>query len=185
MGYITVSFLLHSSELNKPDTIKAKHIMQQHQMKVINQDPDEFQRINVRRSKLFADAFRAFARHTFDVSKMLRVVFIAEPPVDDGGPQREFYQLVIKAVFTSGLFSGWPHNVVPLHNVEAVTSNTYFIIGKMIATSLVQGEPPPLCFAAAIADYLIYDEIKSGPCIDDIPNHTIRQKVQQVLSVCN
>lgn len=64
---------MYSSEVNKPDPIKAKHIMQQHQKKVISQEPEVYQWINIQRSKLFADALRAFSRHTFDVSKILRV----------------------------------------------------------------------------------------------------------------
>ena len=42
------------------------------------------------------------------------------------------------------LFTGWPLNVIPQHNVEAVASNTYFTVGKLIATCLVQGGQPPV-----------------------------------------
>ena len=31
----------------------------------------------------------------------------------------------------------------------------------------VQGGQPPVCFSTAVADYLVYGEITSQPCIDD------------------
>ena len=71
-------------------------------------------------------------------------MFIGEQSVDDGGPKREFYQLLMKEVFTmSGLFTGWPENVVPIHDIKAVASNKYYIIGKMITACLVHGGQPP------------------------------------------
>ena len=64
---------------------------------------------------------RAFSKPTFNVSKTLKVIFMGESAVDDGGPRREFFQLLLKDAFTSsGLFIGWPHHTIPLHHVEAV-----------------------------------------------------------------
>ena len=49
--------------------------------------------------------------------------FVGKPSVE-GGPQREFFQFLMKEAFTSsGLFAGWPQNVVPFHSVEAVAAN--------------------------------------------------------------
>ena len=160
----------------------AKNVLQQHQCKVITgRDEEDRQRICVRRSHLFSDAARAFSRPNFNVSKLLKVVFVGEPSVDEGGPRREFFQLLMKEAFTSsGLFAGWPQNVVPIHSVEAVAANSYYIVGKMIATCLVQGGQPPVCFAAAVADYIVFDEVKSEPSLNDIPDHTVRNKLEKV-----
>ena len=68
---------------------------------------------------------------------MLKVSFIGEGGVDDGGPRREFFCIVMKVAFSdSGLFSGWPENIVPLHSIEAVADNRFYVIGKMISTKL-------------------------------------------------
>lgn len=80
----------------------------------------------------------------------------------------------------SGLFAGWPCNVVPVHNIEAITSSKFYLIGKMIATCLVQGGQPPVCFAPAIAEYLVYDEIRTEANIDDVYDYTLRQKLEKV-----
>ena len=81
-------------------------------------DDDCRQCIHVQRSNLVADTMCALKKHNFDAQKLLKVVFADEPCVDEGGPRREFFQLVIKEVFTmSGVFHGSPQNVVLAHNV--------------------------------------------------------------------
>ena len=97
--------------------------------------------------------------------------------IDDGGPRREFFNLLTQEIFrTSRLFSGWPECVVPLHDVHAVANNKIYVVGKMLAT---QGEPP-VCFTKAIADYIVFDNISSPPCIDDIPDFEIKQLLLKV-----
>lgn len=55
----------------------AKHALQQHQVKVIKANDDEDrQRINIRRSHVVQDSIRAFSKSTFNVSKLLEVVFV-------------------------------------------------------------------------------------------------------------
>ena len=161
----------------------AKHVLLQHQRKVINgEDEEDRQRLHVRRNSLVKDTLAAFSRSSFDVSKMLKVVFIPEGAVDDGGPCREFFQLAVKEVLKSGsFFTGWPSNVVPQHNIEAVAEGTYFTIGKLIATCLVQGGQPPVCFSSAVADFLVYNEVRAKPCLDDIPNLNVREQLAKVI----
>lgn len=160
-----------------------KHTIIQHQQRVlVAANEEDRQRVNVRRSTLYADALRAFSKPTFNVSKLLKVCFIGEPAtVDDGGPRREFFSLLIREVFTmSGLFTGWPEHAVPIHDVQAVANNKFYLIGKMLATCLVQGGEPPVCFAKGVAEYIVYDRIESPPCIDDIPDYEIQQCLKTV-----
>ena len=87
----------------------------------------------------------------------------------------------MKEAFTTfGLFCGWPENVVPIHNVEAVANN-FYTIGKLIAPCLVQVGQPPVCFAGAVADYLLYNEIKCQPCLGDILDYTVQQNLKNCI----
>lgn len=139
------------------------------------------QAIHVRRKHIFSDAMRAFSKPSFNVSKMLRVRFISEQVQDEGGPRREFFCHVIKeALQSSSMFVGWPDHVIPVHNINAISENKYYIIGKMIATSLIQGGQAPLCFSAAVADFMVYDSVRSKPCIEDIPDHHVREAMSEV-----
>lgn len=116
---------------------------------------------------------------------MLKVMFIGESAVDDGGPQREYFQLLQHDIACkSGLFGGWP-NHVPLHNVSALAHNKFYTIGKMLVTTIVQGGQPPLYFAGAVADFLVFDRVRSPVNLDDIADYEVRQCLQKVqMCVC-
>lgn len=167
----------------KIDVAAIKHVLLQHQRRVfVAANEEDFQRIGVRRSNLFNDAFRAFSKPTFNVKKVLKVRFMADPgAVDDGGPRREFFSLLNKQMFSmSGLFHGWPENVCPIHDFTAVANNKFYIVGKMLASCLVQGGEPPVCFSEGVADFLVNDQITSPPCINDIPDYEVRQHILKV-----
>ncbi len=124
------------------------------------------------------DTFRQFSKHSFNVKKLIRVIFIGKPAVDDRGSRREFFRLLIREVFSrSGLFSGYPEHVVPLHNVQALADN---LVGRMIATCVVQGGEAPLCFAKAVADFIVFGHVESCVCLDDIPDYCVQSCLKQV-----
>ena len=112
---------------------------------------------------------------------MLRVVFFHEQAVDEGGPRREFFSLAFRELFKqSGLFTGYPGNVIPLHNVQAVECNKFYNVGKLIAMSLVQGGEAPVCFSKAVADYIVHEQVSSPANIDDIPDRIIQTSLREV-----
>lgn len=137
------------------------------------------QRICIRRSNVFTDALRFFSKHSFCVEKMLKVEFFKDAAVDDGGPRRELFHLLLHDIFKSSLFAGFPSNVVPVHNIKAVSDNTYYIIGKMIATCIIQGGEAPACFAHAVANYLVTDRVVSPVCLDDIYDYEVRDRLRR------
>ena len=159
-----------------------KHVLQQHQARVLTSiDEEDVQLIHIRRPYLLSDALRQFTKSSFDVQKMLKVRFIGEEAVDAGGPRREFFHLVLKEAFRSSLFQGYPLRTIPFHNVEAVASNKFYTIGKILATCIVQGGEAPVCFSEAIVDYLIYGEVRSPVCLEDISGEEIKKSLQKVM----
>ena len=116
---------------------------------------------------------------------MLKVFFIGESAIDNGGPRREYFQLLQHDIACkSGVFTGWPDHVTPLHNVEALARNKFYVIGKMLATALVQGGQPPVYFAGAVADFLVFDRVKSSVEENDIADFEIRTCLRKVGIVC-
>ena len=111
---------------------------------------------------------------------MLQVRFVGEEAVDEGGPRREFVHLLLQEIFKSHLFSGFPTNVVPRHNIKAVAENTFYYIRKIIATCIVQGSEAPVCFAKACADYLIHGRVGTPDCLEDISDPQIRESLEKV-----
>ena len=61
--------------------------MQHRDRVLVSKDEEDYQRINVRRSFLLRDALRQICKDSFDSNKLLRVVFIGEPAIDEGGPR--------------------------------------------------------------------------------------------------
>ena len=176
-------FTVRIQTSEKVDSIVVKHIIQQHQGRVLTSvDDEDVQLLHIRRSNLLSDALRQFTKSSFDVGKMLKVRFIGEEAVDTGGPRREFFHLLIREMFTSSLFRGYPNHTLPLHNVEAVASNKFYTIGKMLATCIVQGGEAPVCFSKAVADYLVYDEVRSPVCLDDIADKEVQESLQKVIT---
>jgi hypothetical protein len=61
----------------------------------------------VRRSHLVEDSLDALAQQTTSsLLKPLRVIFEGEPGIDEGGVRKEFFQLLVEAIFTAdfGMF---------------------------------------------------------------------------------
>ena len=176
-----ISLLSTFSNDRKIDAIVIKHVIQQHQHQVItSEDNEDVQRIHIRRSHVFSDALRQFAKRSFDVSKMLQVRFLGEEAVDEGGPRRELFHLLTHEMFRSSLFVGFPNHVIPVHNIKAVGDSVYYTIGKMLSTCIIQGGEVPVCFAKAVADYLVFDRVCSPVCLEDIPDHEVQDCLQKV-----
>ena len=84
----------HSGEKPNPERlepealkVRIKEVVKQLSAKV----GDDSSRINVRRKTLWGDYLEYRRRAWTCKTRPLRVVFIGEPAVDDGGPKREFF----------------------------------------------------------------------------------------------
>lgn len=71
--------------------------------------------INVERGHVLQCFIRAFSRKKFDPFKRIDVCFVdindtSEGAIDNGGPSREFFRLLLQSVIDSELFEG-PTNV--------------------------------------------------------------------------
>lgn len=79
-----------------------------------------------------------------DLQKRLKVTFIGEAGVDDGGPRREYLRLVMAAMAEQNhLLDGPIHRRVLRHNVLAVERGYFYFMGCIIVLSLTQGGPGP------------------------------------------
>ena len=149
-------------------------------MKHLPIDRADNQRIAIRRKHVWADALHRF-RKGIDPNKYLKVTFVGEPGVDDGGPLREFFHLLISTVSQdNNLFSGPDGNRAPKINMVELEKNTFYHVGTMIAMSLVHGGPGPHFFTPAVADYIIYGMSKVKATPSDVPDKEIQQKLIQV-----
>lgn len=158
-----------------------KHALQLHANRVLIHGEDTYQRINVRRLDVFHDGIRAFQRSSFNASQCIKVRFIGEPAVDQGGPRREFFRLFLSEMGqTSGLFQGWPDHLSPVSNSQAVANRMFSTSGKVLASMIVQGCQAPCCFSRPVADFIVYGEVHCPENLAYIPDREIQEKLKKV-----
>lgn len=158
-----------------------QELLRKHRIKYLPVSKDEYQRVVLRRKHLWEDALSCF-KSGIDQKKHIKVTFVGEPAVDQGGPLREFFHLLLYAIaHNNSLFCGGETSRIPQHNMFELSKRTYYYIGLMIATSLVHGGPDPKFFSPSVVDYFVYglSGVKATPA--DIVDFDIQLKVLKVL----
>nr|XP_054592854.1 G2/M phase-specific E3 ubiquitin-protein ligase-like [Nothobranchius furzeri]XP_054592855.1 G2/M phase-specific E3 ubiquitin-protein ligase-like [Nothobranchius furzeri] len=100
------------------------------------------QKICIRRRKLLDTAIRAMSRLSFSWNDSPEIEFFGEEADDMGGPQREFFRLLmIEVQSTLGIFEGRAGQVFFAYDQSALEQNKFFQGGKLIGWSLAHGGP--------------------------------------------
>ena len=116
-----------------------------------------------------------------DLENIIKIQFVGEPAVDQGGPRNEFYSLLHNEVSRSGLFIGECDRKCFNHDILALEQQHFHVYGQLCAMGIMQGSRSPCFFAPAVADYIIFGKIeKVTTCIKDLPNHKVKQKLEEL-----
>ncbi|XP_034072356.1 uncharacterized protein LOC117546280 isoform X2 [Gymnodraco acuticeps] len=98
--------------------------------------------ICIRRKKLLESAIKAISRVTFCWNNSPYIEFVGEDGDDMGGPQREFFRLLmIEVQTTMGIFEGKAGQVFLTYDQAALDGHKYFQAGRLIAWSVAHGGP--------------------------------------------
>ena len=109
-----------------------EEILNNHIHKCIVQEGDPSLRITVRRQHLWKDVKLVLSRTNIVYSMGMRVTFISEAAVDEGGPRREFFRLVLADIASNNaLFDGGSERRVVRHNLIELQGNSYLIVGRI------------------------------------------------------
>ena len=137
-------------------------------------------RVKVRRSNVWEDArFKIKKCSDSDLRNIIKVQFVGEPAVDEGGPRNEFYSLVHSEMSKSSLFIGEQDKKSFNHDILALERRDYYIYGQLCSMGILQGSPSPCFFTPTTADYIVFGKIeKVSTCITDVPNPKVRQKLE-------
>lgn len=98
--------------------------------------------IRVRRSRLISDTLREVARQHGDLRKPLKVQFVGEDGVDEGGVAKEFFQLVVRSIFNPeyGMFTYDDRERFfwfASHGLELVGPEEYELVGTILVRKYV------------------------------------------------
>ena len=114
-------------------------------------------------------------------NKQFKVTFIGEPAVDLGGPLREYFTIMMRAIAkNSSLFEGIEGQRMLRSNVSAVLEKTYFQVGRIMGASVLQGGPPPTFLAHSVVEYMLYGIQGVQLKISDIPDIALQKVLKQV-----
>lgn len=129
--------------------------------------------IAVRRRHLWRDSKLAHPNNTY--SRGTRVTFVSEAAVDEGGPRREYFRLVLAELCgNNAIFDGCLERWVLRHNLIELQGKPYLIAGCIIALSLMYGGPAPHFFTTAVAQYLLGISPYTVS-LEDIPDYSVQQ----------
>ena len=122
-----------------------------------NAQGDAFQQIDVQRSHLLNDSSAAFSCTTFDASSNLKVRFIGEPTVDEGGPMCEYFRLFTQSLPLAGsLFRVSAGGILPTHNISALSKNICKLCGQTLAAGIRHGAQSSMCSTQEAAHFLVH-----------------------------
>ncbi|KAK0138681.1 G2/M phase-specific E3 ubiquitin-protein ligase [Merluccius polli] len=160
-------------------------IVKAHSERVVT---EAFRPIYISRGNVWTTALRQFSRRKFtQCTDLLYVTFASdegtnEDGADLGGPRREFFRLLVKAIFKeSGAFEESLNGFTPRMNISHVQNGVYRTIGQMMSTIIVQGGEPPALLSPLVVDYLLTGSIfqlKVTP--DDVADMVLREALKKV-----
>ena len=172
------SFLETSSShytVNATLTEKLEHCKEQFM------DSSKNFRIKVRRHHVWEDTMIKLQRDENAIKNPIKVQFIGEPAVDQGGPSREYFGLINEAaerkLITQSAFR---------HNISALKGREYYAFGQLTAIGLLQGSPGPRCFTKSVFDYICSGSIDHlTPSIEEIPVHEVKNSLMELNNLTN
>ncbi|KAI8620309.1 hypothetical protein BC830DRAFT_1059411 [Chytriomyces sp. MP71] len=118
--------------------------------------------LEVRRDHVVRDAIAQLAtKTTHDLKKQLRVSFVGEEGIDDGGIQKEFFQMVVKEIFNSnhGMFQYDSDSRLCWFTKETVTDpgvmEEYLLLGRLMGLAIYNSNTLEIPFPMALFKKLL------------------------------
>ncbi|XP_023816594.1 G2/M phase-specific E3 ubiquitin-protein ligase-like isoform X1 [Oryzias latipes] len=181
----TVQVPQESRSIKTLTTEEITGIVKAHSEMVVTEG---FRSIIVSRRNVWTSAIRQFRRPRFvESTDMLYVTFASdenttEDAEDLGGPRRELFRLLVKAIFQeSGAFEESPNGFIPRLNVSHVQNRVYRTIGQMMSTIIVQGGECPALLSSVVLDYLLTGrmfDIRVSP--EDVADVELRDSLKTI-----
>ncbi|XP_034551786.1 G2/M phase-specific E3 ubiquitin-protein ligase-like [Notolabrus celidotus] len=176
--------VVRSSEMLSREEIAG--LLKAHSERVVSAGTRQ---VHISRANVWITALRPFKRPSFVESHdMLYVKFASdeqdaeEDAADFGGPRREFFRLLVKAIFQdSGAFEGTPNGCAPRLNILHLQQGVYRTIGRMMSTIIVQGGEPPAFLSPHVVDYIVSgDVLQVHVTLDNIGDPGLRENLKKV-----
>ena len=127
---------------------------------------------------MFSSTQRAIERKRFTLFKPVIVAFAGEEAVDDGGPTREFFRLLMREISESSIFHGSWFS----HDLGLLTSSRYELAGKLVAWSILHGGSGPRCLSSVGYDLQQSVQISLADGVNAINDVDMKRMLQEFMS---
>ena len=117
-----------------------------------------------------------------ELNNLIKIQFVEEPAVEQGGPRKEFFSLVHSQVSNSGMFIGKENRKCFNHDILALQQRSFYIYGQLCYIAVMQGSP--CFFAPSVEDHIVYGKIeKVETCIEDVLNQKVKQRLEELAKI--
>lgn len=166
--------------IQEDTAIPLSEIIANHATAVLN-NTDDVSLICIRRNYLWSDSISQFSKPSFDPTKSIRVIFNGEEGVDGGGPRKEYFRLLCLAIRDeSGLFFSKGRMVNFTTSVVHYIQRRFYLVGVMIATSILHGGTAFPFFPRVLFDYIASGRMSMACTVNDIVNPDIEAVIEEV-----
>ena len=124
--------------------------------------------LQVRRDHLIRDAlYEIENKNPIDLKKQLKVEFVGEEAIDEGGPQKEFYRLVIRDLFKEdyGLFRYFNDSRLWWFQIDDLIDSDclkeYRLVGQLLGIAIYNGIHVNISFPLALYKKLSKESLDS------------------------
>ncbi len=130
--------------------------------------------ITVSRKSVFSSTQTAIERKRFTFFKPVVVAFAGEEAVDDRGPTREFFRLLMREISESSIFHGSWFS----HDLGLLASNRYELAGKLVAWSILHGGSGPRCLTSVGYDLQQSVQVTLANGVDAVNDMEMKNMLQ-------
>ncbi|XP_031327706.1 G2/M phase-specific E3 ubiquitin-protein ligase-like isoform X2 [Photinus pyralis] len=184
------------SDQFEEDTIKAINISKCESLKDIltefknNIDSEHLLTFNIYREEILDCCLRVVRRKSFSPLHRISVIFTdiadcSEGAVDQGGPSREMFRLLLNEIKNCKMFEGYENSKNLRLCNECLKTRDYFDIGRLIVLSLIHGGPGPQFFSKTLFSMLTQGIDATEPTLDDINDRGIKTEIEHIQNTNN
>ena len=134
--------------------------------------------IIISRKSVFLSTQRAIGRKRFTFFRPVVVAFAGEEAVDDGGPTREFFRLLMHEISELSIFQGSWFS----HDLGLLASSRYELAGKLVAWSILHGGSGPHCLSSIGYELQQSYQVNLKKGADAVNDVEMRSMLQQFLN---
>ena len=134
--------------------------------------------ITISRKSVFTSTKRAIERKRFTFFKPVVVAFAGEEAVDDGGPTREFFRLLMREISESSIFQGSWFS----HDLGLLASSHYELAGKLVAWSILHGGSGPRCLSSVGYDLQRSVQVSLVNGVDAVSDVDVKSMLEEFMN---